>query len=98
MHGYNEIPIKFQLRSTFEISCVCYFSASMATDEVYTPYLIYGMADKLLKRHDKSWIKSFYSFIAIDAFLLNKKTEGKQSKNIYFPIRFAAWTCLKNAF
>jgi hypothetical protein len=28
----------------------------------------------------------------------NKKTEGEQSKNIYFPIRFAAWTCLKNAF
>jgi hypothetical protein len=56
------------------------------------------MADKLLKRRDKSWIKSFYSFIVIDAFLLNKKTEGKQSKNIYFPNRFAAWTCLKNAF
>jgi hypothetical protein len=56
------------------------------------------MADKLLKRRDKSWIKSFYSFIAIDVFLLNKKIEGKQSKNIYFPIRFAAWTCLKNAF
>jgi hypothetical protein len=34
------------------------------------------MADKLLKPRDKSWIKSFYSFIAIDAFLLNKKTEG----------------------
>ena len=84
VHGYNEIPIRFQLRSTFEISCVCYFSASMA--------------DKLLKRRDKSWIKSFYSFLAIDVFLLNKKIEGKQSKNIYFPIRFAAWTCLKNAF
>jgi hypothetical protein len=25
VHGYNEIPLKFQLRSTFEISCVCYF-------------------------------------------------------------------------
>jgi hypothetical protein len=56
------------------------------------------MADKLLRRRDKSWIKSFYSFIAIDAFLLHKKTEGKQSKNIYFAIRVAAWTCLKNAF
>jgi hypothetical protein len=56
------------------------------------------MADKLLKRGDKSWIKSFYSFIAIDGFLLNEKTEGKLSKNIYFPIRFTAWTCLKNAF
>jgi hypothetical protein len=40
------------------------------------------MADKLLKRRDKS--------IAIDAFLLNKKSEGKLSKNIYFPIRFTA--------
>jgi hypothetical protein len=36
--------------------------------------------------------------IAIDAFLRNKKTEGKQSKNIYFPIRFTAWTSLKNTF
>jgi hypothetical protein len=48
------------------------------------------MAYKLLKRRDKSWIKSFYSFIAIDAFLLNKKTEGKLSKIFYFPIHFAA--------
>jgi hypothetical protein len=31
-------------------------------------------------------------------FLLNKKREGKLSENIYFPIRFAAWTCLKNCF
>jgi hypothetical protein len=44
------------------------------------------MADKLLKRRGKSWIKSFYSFIAIDAFLLDKKTEGKQSK--IFSFRF----------
>jgi hypothetical protein len=40
VHGYNEIPIKFQLRNTFAISCVCYFSASMA--------------DKLLKRPEKA--------------------------------------------
>jgi hypothetical protein len=31
-------------------------------------------------------------------FLLNKKREGKLSENISFPIRFSAWTCLKNAF
>ena len=30
VHGYNKIPIKFQLRITFEISCACYFSANMA--------------------------------------------------------------------
>jgi hypothetical protein len=29
VHGDSEIPIKFQLRSTFEMSCVCYFSVSM---------------------------------------------------------------------
>ena len=45
VHGYNEIPIKFQLRSTFEISRLCYF--------------IESMADKLLKRRDKGWMKSF---------------------------------------
>jgi hypothetical protein len=47
------------------------------------------MPDKLLKRRDNSWIKSF-SFIAIGAFLLNKTTEGKLSKIIYFPDRFTA--------
>jgi hypothetical protein len=41
------------------------------------------MADKLLKRRDKSWIKSFYSFIAIDVFLLNKKTEGINKVKIF---------------
>jgi hypothetical protein len=46
------------------------------------------MADKLLKPRDKSWIKSFYSFIAIDAFLLNKKTEG---------MRVWAYSCLGGA-
>jgi hypothetical protein len=51
------------------------------------------MADKLLNDAINAGYKAF-SFIAIDAFLLNKKTEGKQSKNIYFPIRFSASTCL----
>jgi hypothetical protein len=57
-------------------------------------------SDKLLRRRDKRCHdkKLLVSLHAIDAFLLNKKTEGKQSKNIYFPIHFAAWTCLKNAF
>jgi hypothetical protein len=27
-----------------------------------------------------------------------KTTEGKLNKLIYFPYRFTAWTCLKNAF
>jgi hypothetical protein len=35
------------------------------------------MADKLLKRRDKNWMKKLFSFIVIDAFLHNKKTEGK---------------------
>jgi hypothetical protein len=49
-----------------------------------------SMADKLLKPDAiKAGYKAF-SFIATDAFLLNKKTEGKLSKNIYFPICFTA--------
>jgi hypothetical protein len=56
-----------------------------------------SMADKLLKRRDKSWIKAF-SFIAIDAFLLNKKTEGKQSKKYLFSDSFCSMDMLEKCF
>jgi hypothetical protein len=53
------------------------------------------MDDKLLKRRDKNRINAFSFIAAIYTFLLNKTTEGKLCKIIYFPDRFTSWSMLE---
>ena len=53
-------------------------SISSIEPDTQASYFSASMADKLLKRRDKSWIKNV-SFIAIDDFLI-----------IYFPDRLTA--------
>jgi hypothetical protein len=75
----------FYLLQLYLLGFLCLYTSSVVAFAFSA-----SMADKLLKRRDKSWIKSF-SFHCNRCFS-TQQTEGKQSKNISFPIRFAAWT------